>query len=468
MSSNPSLQFIGAAKQVTGSCYLIRLGRSNILLDCGMVQGANQVREWHRFRFKFRPDSIDLVILSHAHIDHSGLLPLLVAKGFRGKILCTPGTRSLLPVLLKDSVLLYQKDLEWQNKHLRRQGKPLLPSVMTTDHVDQVMRQIEPLAYGKQGFPIPGVELIFRDAGHILGSAIIELWLKYGQSMRHLVFSGDLGNPATVLMHNPSQIDQADIVLMEGTYGNRNHRPFEETYEELATVLEQAHADGGNVFIPSFALGRTQELLYCLGQLYHQGRLKQKLVFLDSPMASSITDIYNHSLQRLDKSDIREMADQNAQTLQEFLPILRITESVEDSMAINRISQGAIIIAGSGMCNGGRITHHLKHNLWNAQNHLVFVGFQARGTLGRHLVDGDSRVKLFGQTIAVKAKVHTLGGFSAHAGQSQLVEWARHIGGNPRFYLVHGEPDALENLRRELGKMGIQSEIPEPRFKVDL
>lgn len=468
MSSNPSLQFIGAAQQVTGSCYLIRVNHKNILLDCGMVQGANQVREWHRFRFKFRPDSIDLVVLSHAHIDHSGLLPLLVAKGFRGKILCTPGTRALLPVLLKDSVLLYQKDLEWQNQRLRRQGRPTLPTVMSTDDVDQLMRQVEALAYGKQGFPIPGIELIFRDAGHILGSAIVELWLKQGQSMRHLVFSGDLGNPATVLMHDPSQIEQADIVLMEGTYGNRNHRPFEETYEELATLLAEAYAGGGNVFIPSFALGRTQELLYCLGQLYHQGRLKQKLIFLDSPMASSITDIYNGSLQRLDKSDTQEMADQNAQTLQEFLPVLRITESVEDSMAINRISQGAIIIAGSGMCNGGRITHHLKHNLWNSRNHILFVGFQARGTLGRRLVDGDAQVKLFGQTIAVKAKIHTLGGFSAHAGQSQLLEWAGHIGGNPRFYLVHGEPEALETLRLELEKKGIHAEIPEPRQKVNL
>jgi len=468
MSANPTLQFLGAAQQVTGSCHLIRINRNNILLDCGMVQGANQVREWHRFRFRFNPETINLVILSHAHIDHSGLLPLLVAKGFRGKILCTPGTRDLLPVLLNDSVLLYQKDLEWQNKRLKRQGKPTLPTVMTTKDVDQVMKQVERLPYGKQGFPIPGIEVVFRDAGHILGSAIVELWLKHGQSMRHLVFSGDLGNPATVLMHDPSPIEQADIVLMESTYGNRNHRPFDDTYEELASVLEQAHADGGNVFIPAFALGRTQELLYCLGQLYHEGRLKQHRVFLDSPMASSITDIYNDSLRRLDKKDTQAMTDRNAQTLQAFLPILRVTESVEESIAINRISGGAIVIAGSGMCNGGRISHHLKHNLWNGQNHLIFAGFQARGTLGRQLVDGATRVKLFGQTIAVKAQVHTLGGFSAHAGQTQLIEWALHIGGRPRFYLVHGEPEAQEVLRQALAEYDIEAEIPEPREKVDL
>lgn len=468
MSANPTLQFLGAARQVTGSCHLIRINRKNILLDCGMVQGANQVREWHRFRFRFRPESIDLVILSHAHIDHSGLLPLLVARGFRGKILCTPGTRDLLPVLLNDSVLLYQKDLEWQNRRLKRQGKATLPSVMSTKDVDQVLKQVERLRYDKQGYPIPGVEVVFRDAGHILGSAIAEIWLKHGQSMRHLVYSGDLGNPATVLMHAPSLIEQADLVLMESTYGNRDHRPFEETYDELASILEQAHADGGNVFIPAFALGRTQELLYCLGQLYHEGRLKQSRVFLDSPMASSITDIYNDSLQRLDKQDTREMARHHANTLQAFLPILRITDSVEDSIAINRISEGAIVIAGSGMCNGGRITHHLKHNLWKAQNHLIFAGFQAQGTLGRQLVDGKTRVQLFGQSIAVKAQVHTLGGFSAHAGQSELLAWAAHIGGEPRFYLVHGEPDALEAIRYGLSERGIDAEIAEPRQRIDL
>ncbi|MCH8532873.1 MAG: MBL fold metallo-hydrolase [Saccharospirillum sp.] len=463
-----TLKFLGAARYVTGSCYLLTIGKKRVLLDCGMVQGDDQVKEWHRYKFPFKPESIDLVIISHAHIDHCGLLPLLVASGYKGPILCTNGTRKLLPVLLKDSVFLYLKDLEWKNKRLKRRGKPPMPSVMSEKDVDRVMELADGLPYGKHKAPIPGLELMFSDAGHILGSAIVQLWIKQGQSARHLVFSGDLGNPDTVLMNDPTPVEQADIVLMEGTYGNRDHRPLDDTLEEFAQVLESAFKAGGNVFIPAFALGRTQEILYFLGQLYHQGRLKQQLVFLDSPMAQSITSIYNDNLQRLNRDDTQEMYNQNAGDFESFLPILRMTETVEESMAINRVTQGAIIIAGSGMCNGGRITHHLKHNLWRSQNHLIFVGFQARGTLGRRLVDGATTVKLFGQDIAVKAQVHTLGGFSAHAGQAELLAWAKGIAGQPRFFLVHGEPEALEALQAKLQEEGISAEIPEKGYVAEL
>lgn len=468
MKSPFRLKFLGAARYVTGSCYLLTIGKKRVLLDCGMVQGDDQVKEWHRYKFPFKPESIDLVIISHAHIDHCGLLPLLVASGYKGPIVCTQGTRKLLPVLLKDSVFLYLKDLEWKNKRLKRRGKPTMPAVMSEKDVDRVMELTDALAYGKRKTPIPGLELMFSDAGHILGSAIVQLWMKQGQSARHLVFSGDLGNPDTVLMHDPTPVEQADIVLMEGTYGNRDHRPIEDTMEEFAKALEAAFEAGGNVFIPAFALGRTQEILYFLGQLYHQGRLKQQRVFLDSPMAQSITAIYNESLQRLNEQDTRSMYEHSAGDFESFLPILRMTETVEESMAINRVTQGAIIIAGSGMCNGGRITHHLKHNLWRSQNHLIFVGFQAQGTLGRRLVDGATTVKLFGQEVAVKAQVHTLGGFSAHAGQSELLSWARRITGQPRFYLVHGEPEALEVLQTKLREEGIDAEIPEKGQIVEL
>lgn len=460
MPLNASLTFIGAAQQVTGSCYLIRLNGKQILLDCGMVQGADQVREWHKFRFAFKPKDIDLVILSHAHIDHSGLLPLLVARGFDGKIICTPGTAELLPVLLKDSVHLYLKDLEWQNKKAARAGKRLQEPVLSLHDAERVVQLCETLGYKKRITPSPGLELEFCDAGHILGSAIVQLWLKGSQAMRKLVFSGDLGNPATVLMHDPTDIGQADIVLMESTYGNRNHQNIDNSLEELAQALEQANKDGGNVFIPAFALGRSQEILYYLALLHHQGRLKQRMVFLDSPMAISITNIYNDYLHSLDQKDLAAIGFKKGMQLQDLLPMLRLTEKVEDSMAINRVSGGAIIIAGSGMCNGGRIVHHFKHSLWKNSNHLIFVGFQAYGTLGRRLVDGERRVKLFGQEIVVKAKVHTIGGFSAHAGQSELLDWAQAIGGQPQFYLVHGEPEAQEALQQELAQLGIQAQIP--------
>lgn len=453
-----NLTFLGAAGQVTGSCYLIEHNKQQILLDCGMTQGADQVREWHKFRFAFKPKDIDLVILSHAHIDHSGLLPLLVARGFKGKIICTPGTAEILPVLLKDSVGLYLKDLEWQNKKAARGGKKQQDPVMTVADAERVSELVQPLAYRKRLVPMPGLELEFADAGHILGSAIVQLWLKGNQAMRKLVFSGDLGNPATVLMHDPTEIGQADIVLLESTYGNRNHQSLDNTVEEFASALEQAYNDGGNVFIPAFALGRSQEVLYYLALLHHQGRLKQRAIFLDSPMAISITNIYNDFLHALDQADLDKIGA--GRSLQQLLPMLKLTPKVEDSMAINRVSHGAIIIAGSGMCNGGRIVHHFKHNLWKNTNHLIFVGFQARGTLGRRLVDGEKRVKMFGQDIVVKARVHTIGGFSAHAGQSELLAWAKAIGGQPQFYLVHGEPEAQLVLQQELEALGINALIP--------
>ncbi len=458
MPVNANLTFLGAAGQVTGSCYLIEHNKQKVLLDCGMTQGADQVREWHKFRFAFKPKEIDLVILSHAHIDHSGLLPLLVAKGFKGKIICTPGTAELLPVLLKDSVGLYLKDLEWQNKKAARGGKKQQDPVMTVADAERVSELVQPLAYRKRLMPLPGLELEFADAGHILGSAIIELWLKGNQAIRKLVFSGDLGNPATVLMHDPTSIGQADVVLLESTYGNRNHQTLDNTVEEFANALEQAYKDGGNVFIPAFALGRSQEVLYYLALLYRQGRLKQQAIFLDSPMAINITKIYDDYLHALDQADLDKIGA--GRSLQQLLPMLKLTPKVEDSMAINRVSHGAIIIAGSGMCNGGRIVHHFKHNLWKNTNHVIFVGFQARGTLGRRLVDGERRVKMFGQDIVVKAQVHTIGGFSAHAGQSELLDWAGAIGGQPQFYLVHGEPEAQLVLQEKLQQLGINALIP--------
>lgn len=461
MSLDATLEFIGAAQQVTGSCYLIKVQGRQILLDCGMVQGADQIREWHKFRFSFKPKDIDMVVLSHAHIDHSGLLPLLVARGFDGKIFCTAGTAELLPVLLKDSVHLYLKDLEWQNKKAARAGKKIHDPVVSIADAERVAQLCETVSYDKRIVPLPGLELEFADAGHILGSAIVQLWLKSRQAMRKLVFSGDLGNPATVLMHNPSVIEQADIVLMESTYGNRDHQNTDNSLEELAQALEQAYQAGGNVFIPAFALGRSQEILYYLALLHHQGRLKQRLVYLDSPMAISITRIYNDYIKCLDQHDLQAIGFKHGMGIEDILPMLRLSETVEQSTAINRISQGAIIIAGSGMCNGGRIVHHLKHNLWKSSNHIIFIGFQAQGTLGRRLIDGERRVKLFGQEIVAKAKVHTIGGFSAHAGQSELLGWAKAIGGQPQFYLVHGEPEAQQMLQQELASLGITAQIPQ-------
>ncbi|MDX1466804.1 MAG: MBL fold metallo-hydrolase, partial [Halomonas sp.] len=313
-----------------------------------------------------------------------------------------------------------------------------------------------------------GVTLVFHDAGHILGSAIVELAVPSGGQTRRLVFSGDLGNPSSVLMKEPKKLHEADLVLMESTYGDRDHRPLDETLEEFARVLEEAHAAGGNVLIPAFAVGRTQEILYHLSVLYHEGRLRQQLVFLDSPMAIRVTELYHRARKSLDPDDLKVLNVAASGDTHRYLPILRMTRTVEESMAINRIHGGAIIIAGAGMCNGGRILHHFRYNLEKPSTRLVIVGFQAGGTLGRQIVDGAERVRVMGRDLVVKARVHTIGGFSAHAGQTQLLGWVGAFRHRPRVYLVHGEPGAQQALQALLQEDGIEAEIPAFGDRIEL
>lgn len=456
-----SVTFVGAAQEVTGSCYLLDTGSRKFLLDCGIRQGGDDVGHLNKARFPFQPESIHAVLLSHAHLDHSGMLPRLVHEGFAGPIFCTPATRNQLAVMLEDAVGLYLRDLEWENRQRQRGGKDELLPQYTMEDVARVLELCEPVEYGVCHKIAGDVELCFHDAGHILGSAIVEVKVGGNSNKRTLVFSGDLGANDTVLMTEPAKLETADVVLMEGTYGNRNHRPRDETIEELAQVLADAWKEGGNVLIPAFAVGRTQDLLFTLGLLHHEGRLDRWQIFLDSPMAIEVTRIYDQWFDHLDRHDISLMRRHRGKTLEAFLPGLRLTSSVEESMAINRIARGAIVIAGSGMCSGGRIRHHLKQRLWKKDTRLVFVGFQARGTLGRALVDGARSVRMFGQHYAVNAQVHTLGGFSAHAGQDELVAWAANFCNKPRFNLVHGEPEALQALAERLWReKRIAAEIP--------
>ncbi|MBF6624644.1 MAG: MBL fold metallo-hydrolase [Pseudomonas stutzeri] len=464
------LSFFGAIQQVTGSCYLIETHDGvRVLLDCGMRQGRRQDEEGNRAAFPFDPQSLNAVVLSHAHIDHSGLLPKLVAEGFRGAVHATEATCKLLELMLLDSAHIQEKDAEWENKWRARMGKTPITPLYTRVDTERMLKQRQSHAYGQPFEAAPGVTVTFHDAGHILGSAIVQADVEDFGRTRRLVFSGDLGNACSPLMHEPATLSEADVVLMESTYGDRDHRNHEATIEELADILQQAHRDGGNVLMPSFAVGRTQDLIYYLGLLYQQGRLPQQAVFLDSPMAIGANAIYSLFQEQLDIAGV-EPSDPNGngrQRIEKWLPILKSTPSAEESMAINRFKSGVIIIAGSGMCNGGRILHHFKHNLWRKECHLIIPGFQARGTLGRTIVDGAETVKLLHQRIAVNAQVHTLGGFSAHAGQSQLIDWVSHFKSRPELHLIHGELEKMQVLQRELDeRLGWKANIPEPGDRI--
>lgn len=458
------LTFQGAVGEVTGSRYLIEVEGGErtyrLLLECGLHQGGKEADEANALSFGALAGQLDAVVISHGHLDHAGLLPKLVREGYSGPIYCTRGTRDLLEIMLEDAAFIQAKDVEWENKWRKCSGKPEVEPLYELVDVERTLKLCASQGYG-QPIELPGgVTLIFRDAGHILGSAIVELAIPSGGQEKRLVFSGDLGNPDSVLMKEPTRLHEADVVLMESTYGDRDHRPLEETLEEFAHVLDEAHASGGNVLIPAFSVGRTQEILYHLSVLYHEGRLRQQMVFLDSPMAIKVTELYHRARKCLDAEDLKVLNIAASGDTSRYLPILRMTRTVEESMAINRIHGGAIIIAGAGMCTGGRIVHHFRYNLEKSNTRLVIVGFQAAGTLGRQLVDGAERVRVLGQDLAVKAKVHTIGGFSAHAGQNQLIGWAGAFRDKPRFFLVHGEPEAQEMLQSALAVSGIEAEIP--------
>lgn len=457
-----TLTFYGAAQEVTGSCHLLEspaLGR--VLLDCGLHQGGDALDRELEASFAFDPRAIDAVILSHAHLDHSGRLPMLVRQGFAGPIHCTEATADLLELMLEDAAGLYLRDLEHENLRRKRSGKSAHKPAYGKADVREVLKRCRPHPYDETTRIGTDASVCFHDAGHILGSAIVELKLMEKSREKTLVFSGDLGKRDSVLMNDPAMLTRADLVLMEGTYGNRNHRSMDNTLAQLAEILAATWARRGNVMIPSFAVGRTQEILFHLGRLHQQGELDGWQVFLDSPMAIEATRLYDRWIGQLDRDDVKRIQRSHSASIEHFLPNLTCTVSTDESMAINRIKSGAIIIAGSGMCTGGRIRHHFKQRIWHARNTLIFIGYQARGTLGRILVDGARHIKMFRDDYVVKARIETLGGFSAHADQDALVDWLANFDNAPRAVLVHGEPDALDALSHRLwNDKQIESEIP--------
>ncbi len=451
------LTFLGAAGEVTGSCLRVDHERGSFLVDCGLFQGGREAERKNREALDFDLRDIDFVLLTHAHLDHSGLVPRLVALGYKGRFFTTAATVDLLGVMLMDSAHIQEKEAEWALRSTRSRkagrGGNLVP-LYTVEQARSSLGRLRALGFDEMVEVGHGVRCRFRNAGHILGSAIIEIDVEERGHSRRLVVSGDLGQPMRPVLQDPVQIPAADYLCVESTYGNRAHRSFAETCDELAEVLRRTlKVDGGNVIIPAFAVGRTQELLFVLADLVRAGRIDRLDVVVDSPMASAVTELTVRHDDLWDE-ETRELYAWTRQHADRFN--LRFVQDVEESMALNSVRGGLVIISASGMCDAGRIKHHLRYNLGRRECAIVIAGFQAAGTLGRRLVDGARQVTLFRERIPVRARIHTIGGLSAHADQPALLNWLRGFRSPPRrTFVVHGEPTAAaalaEVVERELG-----------------
>lgn len=459
------LTFLGAAGEVTGSCYLIETDNTRFLVDCGMFQGGRDADRKNRNALHFNPESIDFVLLTHAHIDHSGLLPRLSTLGFRGPVYTTAATADLLKVMLKDSAHIQEKEIEWQNKRTHRKSHILrheIAPLYTVTQAETFLKQLRPIDYDEEIRPNASVTCIFRDAGHILGSAIIEVRIKSHTTSKKLVFSGDLGQPGQPIVRDPTPIHQADVLLVESTYGNRLHRNMSDTLDELVYAINNTlKHKNGNVIVPAFTVGRTQDVLFLLADLYRQGRLSAMKIYVDSPMALAATDITLKHMALLDKetNNILQWLNNKDNKLQ-----INFIQDVEESMQLNSIQQGAVIISASGMCDAGRIKHHLKYNLSRPECSIIITGFQAAGTLGRRLVDGARRVRIYGQDILVKADIYTIGGLSAHADQAGLINWLSQFRSIPeQTFVVHGESSNAASLAEAI-KEQLQWNVSLPKL----
>lgn len=436
------IKFCGASSGVTGSCHLISTDNHKVLLDCGQFQGGKEMDRMNEEEFPFDPAQIECVILSHAHIDHCGRLPLLVKRGFKGQIYCTDATADLLDVMLKDSAYIHEKDAEWQTKKNLRTGKPPVEPLYTIQDSEAALRLVKPILYDQLVELNPDMKIVFNDAGHILGSAITELWITEAGTTSKIVFSGDLGVPNRPILRDPVKIKKADYVIMETTYGNRLHPQNATSIDELIKITLQTIKRGGSVIIPSFAVGRTQELIYQFNMFYehhpeYASILGKVNVYIDSPMATTATEVFKKNAQVFD-DETRSYIMGGDHPLD--FPNLKFTRNTADSQMLNEDKSPKIIISASGMCEAGRIRHHLKHNLWDSRNSIVFVGYQAEGTLGRLLVEGAKEVRLFGEPIMVGAEIYNLEGFSGHADQKGLLDWLGGFQKEPRhIFLVHGE-----------------------------
>jgi metallo-beta-lactamase family protein len=459
---------LGAAGTVTGSNYLVETtsGR-RFLVDCGMFQGGKkmELRNWREWDFD--PAQIGAVFLTHAHIDHSGRLPKLVRDGFKGRIITTSPTAQLCEIMLLDSAHVQEMEAQWQSKRNKRRAREEIRPLYTTEDARNTLQYLNPVERDEIIEIDDGIRVRFRNAGHILGSSILEMWVNENSHEIKIVFSGDIGKANQLILKDPAEIFNADYLFVESTYGNRVHKPMGESEAELLSAIGYAYKNGEKVIIPAFAVERTQEVLYLLGEFQRQGKLPDMPIYLDSPLAIKATEIFKRNRQYYDEEAtaiVKNGFDPFS------LPNLHYCETSTESMAINEHNGPAIVIAGNGMCTAGRIKHHLKHNLWREGASIVIVGFQANGSTGRKIVDGYESVKIFGDDVAVKAKVFTIGGFSAHADQNDLLAWVGHFNeSKPKVFVVHGESLVSEEFARLItDKIGLAAYVPHWRERLIL
>lgn len=453
------IEFYGATSGITGSCHILRANGQLVLLDCGLIQGRRDVEARNREPFPFLPNKISAVVLSHGHIDHSGRIPLLIRQGYRGPIYAQNATCDLCKIMLQDSASLQERDAEYENKWRNRKKKPLIEPLYTIKDARKSLESFVGLRYREKREILPGIYICFQDAGHILGSSCVEIWIEEEGREQKIVFSGDLGQYDTPILNDPAIIQSADHVLIESTYGNRRHRNQQKTIDEIGAIISMAQHENGNLLIPAFSIGRSQEVLYFMGTYYKEWGLDRWKIFLDSPMAIKASKVYWEypHLYDEDATRLRHKVNEMPQ-----LKNLHLCSAVEDSMAINNIKTGAIIIAGSGMCNGGRIIHHLKHNISKKGTHIMIVGYQANGTLGRKLVDGHEQVKIHGSLYSVRAQIHTVGGLSAHGDVDDLTRWISNFNSDPSVHVVHGEEQSKQEFCDHINqKLGLRVDVPQ-------
>jgi metallo-beta-lactamase family protein len=441
------VEFLGGVRTVTGSATLLEKGSLKWLVDCGMFQGGKEIEERNRNVQHYYPEELSFILLTHAHIDHSGLIPKLIKEGFHGKVICTKATRELCEVMLQDSAHIQEMEAEWENRKSRRAGGEEADPLYTVKDAERSLQYFQTIGYDEVLQIKDGVKVRFQDAGHILGSAMIEIWVEEEGQEKKLVFSGDLGNSDQPIVRDPSLVKEGDVLWLESTYGNRLHKSREETVQELLGIIQKAIRHQAKVIIPAFAVERTQDIIYTIGQLIRKGLIPSVPVYIDSPLAISATEIFKRNSDCFDE-ETKALLLGGENPLE--LPEIIYTQTPEESKAINEDARPGIIISASGMCDSGRIQHHLKHHLWRESSHIVIIGYQAEGTVGRRIVDGAKTIRLFGEEIAVKAHIHTLGGFSAHADQKGLLEWLSHFN-NPRLevFVNHGE----EKISMGLGEL---------------